>query len=154
MTDIVGRLEWACWMAERGLTVFILEPGSKEPLGGHSWYIRNTTDPDVVRDWFEEDPGCNYAIHPGDEHVVIDLDRKPHVNGVAAFEELCAEHGILNWQLEIDTFIVRTANGGYHLYFKSPFPCANKNDLPDGIDARGAVGYVVGPGSEVKGDLK
>ena len=43
----------------------------------------------------------------------------------------------------------RRANGGYHLYFKTPFPCANKNLFPDGIDVRGAVGYVVGPGSEI-----
>lgn len=148
MTDIVGRLEWACWMAERGLTVFVLEAESKRPIGGHSWYTRNTTDPEVVSDWFDEHPNCNYAVHPGDKYVVIDLDRKANANGIAAFEDLCAEHGITNFLMELDTLIVRTPSGGFHIYFKTPFPCANRHDLPEGIDVRGAVGYVVGPGSE------
>jgi hypothetical protein len=115
-------------MAERGLTVFILEPNSKRPLGGQT-----------------ED--CNYAVHPGDKHVVIDLDRKPNANGVAAFASLCAENGIDNWMMDLDTLIVRSPSGGYHVYFKTDFACANKHDLPEGIDVRGAVGYVVGPGS-------
>lgn len=147
MTDIVGRLEWACWMAERGLTVLILEANSKRPLDGHSWYTRNTTDPEVVDDWFSEHDDCNYAIHPGDGYVVIDLDRKPDANGVMAFAELCVDNGVSNWMVELDTLIVKTPSGGYHVYFKTPFPCANKHDLPEGIDVRGAVGYVVGPGS-------
>ena len=42
---------------------------------------------------------------------------------------------------------VGTPGDGYHLYFRAPFACANKNTFPDGIDVRGKVGYVVGPGS-------
>ena len=43
-----SRLEWAQWMASKGITVFIVEPGSKRPLGGYSWYARNTVDPQQV----------------------------------------------------------------------------------------------------------
>jgi len=143
------RVEWARRMADMGLTVFILEPGSKRPLGGHSWYTRNTKDPDLVSEWFDAEPDCNFAVHPGAHYVVIDLDRKPQVDGITAFEELCAENGMYDFREDLDTLIVKTANGGYHLYFKTNFPCANKHDMPAGIDVRGAVGYVVGPGCEV-----
>lgn len=141
------RLQWAQWMAARGISVFICEPGSKNPLAGHSWYLRQTTDPDDVAHWFAETPNCNYGVHLGEQYVVIDLDKKPGADGVTAFEELCREHDIDDFLLEIDTLVARTPGGGYHLYFRAPFPCANRNSFPDGIDVRGVVGYVVGPGS-------
>src|SRR3546814_117811 len=102
------RLEWAQWMAARGISVFVIEPGSKRPLEGHSWYLRQTTDPGQVAKWFEQTPNCNYGCHPGEHYVVIDPDIKPGVNGVRAFEELCREHGVDNFLLELDTLMART----------------------------------------------
>lgn len=149
-TDARERLDWATWMARKGFVIFELTPDSKRPKDGHSWYTRNTRDPAVIEEWFAATPSMNYAAHPNSEHVVIDLDRKPAANGVAAFEEICRQNGIENFLMELDTLIVETPSGGYHLYFKSPFPCANKNDFPAGIDVRGAVGYVVGPGCAIE----
>jgi hypothetical protein len=147
------RLEWAQWMASKGITAFIVDANSKRPLGGNSWYVRNTTEPQQLADWFEETEDCNYGLWLGEEYVVIDLDVKHDtegVSGIAAFEAICAENGISNFLLEFNTLMVETPSGGYHLYFKTPRPCANKNTFPALIDVRGAVGYVVGPGSKIK----
>ncbi len=147
------RLEWAQWMASKGITAFIVDANSKRPLGGTSWYVRNTTEPKQLADWFDMTPDCNYGLWLGAEYVVIDLDMNHDtegVSGIAAFEAICAENGISNFLFEFETLMVKTPRGGYHLYFKTPRPCANKNTFPDLIDVRGAVGFVVGPGSAVK----
>ena len=59
------RLEWAQWFARKGITVFIVESGGKRPLGGHSWYLRSTTDPDQVAEWFAVTDNCNYGLWLG-----------------------------------------------------------------------------------------
>lgn len=142
------RLEWAQWMASKGISVFIVEPNSKRPLDGYSWYLRQSTSADVIDGWFDQIPNCNYGLHLGEKYVVIDLDVKPDANGVRAFEDLCREHGIDDFLLEFDTLIVQTPGGGFHLYFEAPFPCGLSNDFAKGIDVRGVTGYVVGVGSE------
>lgn len=147
------RLEWAQWMASKGITAFIVEANSKRPLGGTSWYVRNTTDPQQLADWFDMTDNCNYGLWLGEEYVVIDLDvghDTDGATGITRFEEICAENSIENFRFEFETLMVETPSGGYHLYFKTPFKCANKNLFPDHIDVRGGVGYVVGPGSKVK----
>jgi len=134
-------------MAEKGIVVFIVEANTKRPLGGNSWYLRQSTDPQQIAEWFEASPGCNYGVHLGAEYVVIDLDVKPGINGIEEFEAICQQNGVDNFLFEFETLMARTPGGGYHLYFKVPFAIANKNAFPDGIDVRGAIGYVVGPGS-------
>ncbi len=141
------RLEWAQWMAEKGIVVFEIVENSKRPLGGHSWYTRQSINADQIAEWFEATPNMNYGLHLGEQYAVIDLDLKPAHNGVEEFEKICAENGIDNF-LELPTLMSCTPGGGYHIFVKVPHPCANKNYFPDGIDVRGAVGYVVGPGSE------
>lgn len=145
-----SRLDRALWLAEKGFPIFILEPGSKRPLQGVSWYNRNSTNPDQIREWFGITPDCNYGVYPGDQYVVVDLDNKPAQNGIEEFRKICEEHEIDNFLIEINTLIVQTPTGGYHLYFRVPFPCTNRNSFPVGIDVRGANGYVVGPGSHLK----
>lgn len=141
------RLEQAKWLAEKGLVIFECEANSKRPIAGHSWYTRQTTDPEVIAGWFEDSPDMNYGVHPGEEYVVIDLDLGVNKNGLTEWELLQLEHGAAS-----ETFTVKTPSGGRHLYFRTPFPVANANDLPSGIDVRGAVGYVIGPGSRFEGN--
>lgn len=134
-------------MAAKGINVFAVTPNSKRPLGGQSWFLRQSTEPETIAQFFEQTPNCNYGLHLGAEYVVIDLDRKPAHDGVKAFDEICRENGVDDFTLELDTLMAKTPGGGFHLYFRSPFPCANKNHFPDGIDVRGVTGFVVGPGS-------
>lgn len=149
------RLQWAQWMAEKGIVVFIVEENGKRPLGGNSWYLRQSTDPQQIAEWFDATPNCNYGVHLGAEYVVIDLDLKPGINGIEEFEAICRENGVEDFLFEFNTLVVETPSGGYHLYFKVPFAVANKNTFPQGIDVRGAVGYVVGAGSrDSRGEWK
>ena len=140
------RLEWALWMAEKGMGVFAVEANGKRPIEGFSWYAKQTTDPDRIREMFAESPDINYGVFPYTDYVVVDLDVKPDKNGVKEFEAICADNGVENWFLELDTLVIKTASGGYHLYFKAPFPCGLANNFPGGIDVRGVNGFVVGPG--------
>jgi len=143
------RLEWACWIASKGIRAFIVNVDNKKPLGGNSWYARSSTDPQQIADWFDMTPNCNYGLWLGDDYVVIDLDVKHDTDGMTGitnFEAICAKNGIDNFLLEINTLMVETPSGGYHLYFKTPRKCANKNTFPNQIDVRGAIGFVVGPG--------
>lgn len=149
------RLEWANWMAEKGIVVFEITENSKRPIGGHSWYTRQTTNPQQIAEWFEATPNMNYGLHLGEQYAVIDLDLKPTHNGVEEFEKICAENGIEDFRHELPTLMSRTPSGGYHIFVKVPHPCANKNYFPSGIDVRGAIGYVVGPGSvDSRGEWK
>lgn len=143
-----NRLDYAKFMAAKGIAIFMVQPGSKRPLEGHSWYLRQSTEPETIEQLFAATPDANFGAHLGENYVVIDLDNKPGANGVVAFEEICAKHDVESFLWDLDTFTVKTPGGGYHLYFKAPFACANKNHFPDGIDVRGVSGYVVGPGSK------
>jgi hypothetical protein len=135
-------------MAARGINVFMCETGSKRPHAGVLWSQVSTTDPDTINANFDFHEDANYGVHMGDDYVVIDLDRKPNINGVQNFDDICADNGVFDFLDGFSTLIVKTPGGGYHLYFKAPYPCSNRNTFPDGIDVRGQMGYVVGPGSE------
>lgn len=142
-----SRQEWALRLARRGWSVFPLRPGAKEPysrdeFGGRGWTEVATTDEDTIRGWFAEHEGMNYGVCPGEHRGIVDLDRKEH-DGVQAFGLLELEHG------EVETFAVDTPSGGRHLYFELPGTVGNAHTFPEGIDVRGAHGYVVGPGCEV-----
>jgi len=76
-----SRLEWAQWMGSKGFGVFIVRPGTKKPIDGYSWYSRQSSDPDRIAELFAATPDCNYAVFPGEEYVVIDLDIDPEKIG-------------------------------------------------------------------------
>ncbi len=75
--------------------------------------------------------------------LVVDIDEGPGKVGTAAWAKLTDEHG------QVDTFTVRTQNGGRHLYFAAPAGVELRNTagkLGASIDTR-SNGYVVAPGS-------
>lgn len=148
----VSAVEWALKLASLGFLIFPLRPGSKEPFEGQSWKALMTSDPETIGRWFTEDPGINYGVCAGPDHVIIDLDIKPTIDGETAFLELACEAEDLDTPL---SFRVRTPSGGCHLYLSIPHPVSNAHRLPHGIDVRGAGGYVVGPGCRlVRGKCK
>jgi hypothetical protein len=152
--DSSSRLEWALKLAEQGFRIFPLQPGSKTPFKG-SWKEMATTDPDMIRTWFENNPSINYAVNPDEKHVVIDIDRKPdEIDGLDNFVSLAVESD--DWEFadfdSWETFTVQTPSGkgGYHVYLSTDEAVGNSHALwPESIDIRGVGGYVVGPGSYV-----
>ncbi|MDT0270026.1 bifunctional DNA primase/polymerase [Streptomyces sp. DSM 44915] len=150
--------------AERGWQIFPLVPGDKRPAVSR-WEERATADrARIARCWAAGAYNIGVACGPS-RLVVIDLDtpknpddRPPAdwahqgVNdGLDAFALLCEQS---NEPLPADTFTVRTGRGGQHLYFAAPADVELRNTsgkLGWKIDTRAAGGYVVGPGSVVRG---
>jgi hypothetical protein len=162
-------LHAALTAAERGWHVFPLRlndkrpalhgedacPGIRDCAGGHrKWEDRASMDPDRIRRAWSTLP-FNVGIATGPSGLlVVDLDlpkRKSNSNegtpcGVTTFEALCERAG----QAVPDTYRVRTASGGQHLYFTAPVGERLANSagrLGKLIDTRAWGGYVVAPGS-------
>ena len=142
-------------LAAHGFHVFMAQggdgPDAKRPhraIG--SWPNQATTNESHLRDWWRDFPDAAPAIATASSGlVVIDADRhEGGADGVAAWEELVAEHG------EVNAPTVRTGGGGLHLIFRRPAdfePSNSTGTLPPGIDVRGA-GYVIGAGSRLGAD--
>ncbi|MDW4907439.1 bifunctional DNA primase/polymerase [Streptomyces sp. ADMS] len=158
--------------AERGWPVFPLRPGTKRPAlhgetacpgtgpcatGHRKWEQRATTDPDVIRTAWSRAP-YNVGIATGPAGLlVVDLDMpKPNgrngkgssdaPDGATTFGALCERAG----QQVPDTYRVRTASGGSHLYFTAPDGVRLTNTagtIGPLVDTRAGGGYVVAAGS-------
>ncbi|MFF4555387.1 bifunctional DNA primase/polymerase [Streptomyces sp. NPDC001422] len=153
--------------AERGLHVFPLRPGHKVPAlhgertctgtgpcanGHRKWEQRATTDPDRIRATWSHGP-FNVGIATGPSGLlVVDLDTlKPEdpigtPDGATSFKALCERAR----QTVPETFRVRSARGGEHLYFTQPPGIrldSTAGRLARKIDTRGWGGYVVAAGS-------
>lgn len=144
----------------------------KAPRRRWKWKERHSADPAVVRNhWPADNPNFGIPCRPSGL-VVIDLDTPAH--GAEIPEEWKAKGGInegadvLAYLAEqagqpypFETYTVRTASGGCHLYFRvdgRPIPNSAGKVGPM-IDVRGTVnsdgqpggGYVLGAGSVVGG---
>jgi hypothetical protein len=158
LTDLTGT---AIEMAEMGMSVFPLPPLSKVPnnqdnpdslaVDGH-WSVKwkemsvEPYDVETIRTAWPE--YANIGVNCEQSVLwVLDIDTK-NGNGVGEFTKLCKVYGDGDWP---DTLTVRTASGGYHLYFEAgDHGLANtKGALAKNIDTRGTGGYVVGWGSTV-----
>ncbi|MGW4619519.1 bifunctional DNA primase/polymerase [Streptomyces sp. NPDC004592] len=168
-TDLtgLGLLAWALEAARRGWHVIPLRPNDKRPAGHAEKYCphagrcadghktpeqRATTNKDLlIAAWTQQPYNVGIATGPS-ELLVIDLDTlKPEdpkgtPDGATSFAALCERAG----QAVPDTYRVRTARGGEHLYFTPPpdgrLP-SSAGRLAKKIDTRAWGGYVVAPGS-------
>ncbi|MGW2518708.1 bifunctional DNA primase/polymerase [Streptomyces sp. NPDC001617] len=153
--------------AERGWHVFPLRPGTKRPAlhgeaactltgecaNGHlKWEQRATTDPDRIQAAWSRAP-FNVGIATGPSGLlVVDLDMPKDKgssdtpDGAATFGALCERAG----HAVPDTYRVRTASGGQHLYFTAPDGVRLSNTagtVGKLVDTRAWGGYVVAAGS-------
>ncbi|MFI5657503.1 bifunctional DNA primase/polymerase [Streptomyces sp. NPDC051684] len=165
--ECLPMLAAALTAAEHGWHVFPLFPGTKRPAlhgertcdhtgacaSGHlKWEQRATTDPDRIRAAWTHAP-FNIGIATGPSGLlVVDLDLSKHKgtsdapDGAATFRALCERSG----HAVPDTYRVRTASGGRHLYFTAPSDARMTNTagtIGKLIDTRAWGGYVVAAGS-------
>ncbi|MCT9092621.1 bifunctional DNA primase/polymerase [Streptomyces sp. ASQP_92] len=159
-----GSLPRAAFAAvERGWQVIPLVPGGKRPAI-RAWEQRATSDAErVARCWSAGRYNVGIAAGPS-ALVVVDLDVPKHdvdippagapssVKTGADMLALLAEQ--LGEPFPADTYTVRTASGGLHLYFEAPSEIRLRNtagSLGWKVDTRAHGGYVVGAGSVVDG---
>ena len=140
--DVLGQ---ALAYAASGWPAFPCKPGEKVPdtLRG---FKDATTDPAVIRAWWQARPDRNLAIAtgaPGPD--VLDVDVKPDGSGFAAFNRLKLA-GLLTGARAL----VRTPSGGLHAYFTGTGQPSGR--LPRHfLDFKAAGGYVLAPPSAVGG---
>jgi hypothetical protein len=143
--NINANLEAALALAAAGIRIFPAGADKRPLISG--WQEAATSDRDIIEDWWRRAPYALPAIPCGPNNlIVIDLDRHPGgPDGVVAFKRLVETHGGLP-----ACPIVRTPNGGLHIYFAQPDgePLGNgRGALPPGVDVRGIGGFVIAPGA-------
>lgn len=151
---IFWNLDLAVMLAGAGLYVFPCDP-NKRPLTAHGFKCA-TNDVEGIRGLWRDRNGVSFgqframpAIDLGrSDLIVIDPDT---MEGVAAFEAFCAQHGI-----SLDGApVVETPSGGRHIYLRQRTGAkrisCSRGDLPPksilNVDVKGDGGYVVAPGA-------
>ncbi|KRQ94455.1 DUF3987 domain-containing protein [Bradyrhizobium valentinum] len=134
-------------LASAGIKIFPAGADKRPLVKG--WQEAATCNVDQINRWWDGAAALP-AIPCGQNNlVVIDCDRHDGgADGVAAFKSLVVARGGLSPQVPL----VKTPNGGLHVYFRQPNGKAlgnGRGSLPPGIDVRGAGGFVVGPGARL-----
>ncbi|OGW10307.1 MAG: hypothetical protein A2W75_02760 [Nitrospinae bacterium RIFCSPLOWO2_12_39_15] len=138
-------INFALKYIERGWSVFpCIE---KKPLTTHG-YKDATSDPEVAKQKFSNNPNIGIATGKVSDIFVLDVDVKDGKNGDDVLAKLESENGDLP-----NTIESLTCSGGRHIYFKYPktkiIGC--KTDILRGLDIRGDGGYVIAPPSVANG---
>lgn len=138
----------ALYYASRGVPVFPLRRGTKEPFEGSRGFYEATTDPGEIREWWTRSPGANVGIPTGNASGILVLDVDPDKGGRESLERLEREIG----ELPV-TYRVQTGGGGEHVYLRYPGERVGNSAglLGPGLDVRGDGGYVVAPPSHTTG---
>jgi AAA domain/Bifunctional DNA primase/polymerase, N-terminal len=128
-------------LAEAGIPVFPCLEDGKLPATEHG-FKDASSDVEVVRAWWIENPNYNIAICPEDcGWIVVDEE----ADGAGEWDALCVEN-----DPHEATYTVSTPRGGRHYYFTGSGRSSVKKIAPH-VDTRGIGGYVLVPPSIVNG---
>ena len=146
MSLLPDYIQNACdWANMQGWKVFPTNPNTKRPCIKDPFGRAVNTREEVI-DLFKDFPGAGIGIPTGPSNgiTVVDIDIK---NGVDGWFNL----GALEIEIPI-TAVVHTPSGGFHLYYDTGnIEIQNSvSDVAQGVDIRGAGGYVQGPGTVTK----
>ena len=125
-------LDGALSYAARGWPVLPLRPRDKRPASANGLHDA-TCDPEVIRAWWEAHPDYNVGVRTGVGCDVVDADSDTAWDAVLSLDP--AHRGP-----------VSATGRGAHLFY-APTGTGNKVGVLDGVDYRGAGGYVVVPPS-------
>lgn len=144
--------DWATHYAGKGWHVFPCWPDAKNPVTSNG-LDDATTEPAQLRAWFEGSRN-NIAIATGARSgiLVVDLDTKKGIDGIANWKALVAANGGNFGQ----PLVSRTPSGGLHLVYAHVEGARNsQGKLAPGVDVRGEGGYVLeGPSHVIERDGK
>lgn len=121
----------------RGWNIFPIKSNDKTPLVSWQQFQNDVTvTEDMVRDWYDEFPGCNWAAACGriSDFVVLDIDGE------------IGQQMVQRWYP--DTFSTKTfmqkSPKGWHMFFKWPgrhVQC--HNGIMEKVDIKADGGYIV-----------
>lgn len=124
-------------------------------LGGHVFAIRANDKRPLAPDWqsrtldaalaeLAANPGCNLGWAPGDDFIVLDVDRKGTTNGFDTLKKYPPLPA---------TRIAATPSGGQHRIYRKPagLKIPNRVGADDGLDFRASGGYIVTAPSTING---
>ncbi len=127
-------------LAARGWRLCPVESREKRPLL-KGWQKRATCDANILCDWVQKYPDCNWGVACGLASGIWILD----VDDAESLRELCEHHG----QEWLETLTAKTARG-CHLYYQYPKDIAVRNStgkVAPSLDVRGEGGFAVCPPS-------
>ncbi len=132
-----------------GWRIFPVAEGAKVPAipakqGGRG-VLDATDDESIIEAWAQAYPRANLGVACGEGSGILVVDIDAGNGGMASVRELRAA----GMQL-LETVCCRTANGGWHLYYRyDRGPRNSKSLLAKGVDIRTTGGYVVAPPSNL-----
>jgi hypothetical protein len=150
--ELNHNLRAALALARRGIPVFPLRPGTKEPLYGSRGFYDATTDEEQIRRWWTAMPDANIGVPTGKRTGFWTLDVDRDGWGFGSLDALAEEHSELS-----KTTTVLTGGGGLQFHFRLPPGLEIRNSagkLGMGLDVRGEGGYVVVPPSRTTGEYQ
>jgi putative DNA primase/helicase len=102
-----------------------------------------TTDPDQIRDWWDQYPEANIGMPTGAWSGVVVLEVDPEKGGLDSLLALVQRHGVLPWTRVLHT------GGELAFYFEHPgiHTRSSAGKLGTGLDFLGDGGYVLLPPS-------
>ena len=155
-------VSYALALALKGLHVFPITPGEKNPPLISAWQKLATTNAEQINAWWDACPTANIGCHVGaSSHVVLDVDVKNGVDGFKtlrdlkmrnAFSNVAASQLLGSYGLPPTGWNVETPSGGLHIWYKLPPGAEVGNSvgkLGDGLDVRSMNGYVLMPPSKL-----
>ena len=129
-------LDTALILAECGMKVYPLTAESKIPVQGSHGEHDATSDPNIIREWFLNNPNYNLAINlQASGLAVIDLDRhRKGVNGIRNYGDYLRNHGN-SYMNSLRTYTELTPRGGAHIFYKLNCDLGNKDiQLMPGVE--------------------
>lgn len=129
-------LDTALILAECGMKVYPLTAESKIPVQGSHGEHDATSDPNIIREWFLNNPNYNLAINlQASGLAVIDLDYHGNgINGVKNYSQYLMDHGNA-YMDSLKTYTELTPRGGVHIFYKLNHDLGNKDiQLMPGVE--------------------
>ena len=123
-------------LAENGIKVYPLSPGSKIPVAGSHGEHDATDNLDTIKSWFNYNPNFNLSINLKASHLaVIDLDNHSNgANGIRTYSEYIRNHGD-SYVDTLRTYTEMTPRNGLHIFYKLNHDFGNKDiQLMPGVE--------------------
>ena len=128
--------------AEGGWKVFPLAPGSKEPPKGGKGHLIASSDPETVRQWWEQTPNANIGLHLAASGLVaVDPD---------TYKPTCEWYSFIKGREIPATLEQSTPRGGRHYIFRAPEGAGYPGTLCREVDIK-HNGYILLEPSVVDG---